>query len=69
MDLGSTYASNVLKNSKDLCTLDSGINLTLFFEMFDTKDDPMFTRGGGLGGQKNRVFGHFYTIENVNGGG
>ena len=32
-------------------------------------DAGMFPQEEGVGGQKNRLFVNFYTIENVNGGG
>ena len=33
------------------------------------RSQTTFTRGGGVGGQKNRLFVNIYTIENVNGEG
>ena len=39
-----------------------------FFEI-GGRSQTTFTRGGGVGGQKNQLFVNFYTIENVNGGG
>ena len=41
----------------------------LYLHLSRGRSQATFTRGGGVGGQKKRLFVNFHTIENVNGGG